>query len=261
MDALAIIPSRYASTRLPGKPLLADTGWPMLRHVYERVRQARSVSSVLVATDDERIAAAVRAFGGEAAMTDPAHGSGTERIAEAAARLPASSVDVILNVQGDEPEIEPEHLDRLVAAHRGSGRPISTLACPFPKDARAGAGSPLDPACVKVVLKRPGEGDPGFADALYFSRSPIPAPLAAGPIARPQDWLMHVGVYAFSPESLAAFAAAPAGRLERRERLEQLRALEMGWSIAVAEVDCAAPGVDTPEDYAVFVARWKASRP
>ena len=253
LSVLAVIPARYGSTRLPGKPLLAETGRPLIQHVYERVRAASEIDRVVVATDDERIAAAVVGFSGEAVMTSPDHATGAERVAEAAAGVQA---DVVLNVQGDEPEIEPAHLDRLARLQKETGAFASTLACPFPAEAVSGHGSPLDPSCVKVVAAKLKDG---AGQALYFSRSLIPYTQGAEEnCARPQDWLMHIGVYAFSPASLAGFAAAPASRLEKAERLEQLRILEMGETIAVAIVDGARPGVDTAEDYAAFVARWRA---
>ncbi|MEL7029132.1 MAG: 3-deoxy-manno-octulosonate cytidylyltransferase [Pseudomonadota bacterium] len=257
MSALAIIPARFASTRLPGKPLLSETGKPLIQHVYEQVAAAACVSRTVVATDDDRIRDAVARFGGEAVMTRTDHLSGTERIAEAARRLDVTE-DVILNVQGDEPEIAPAHLDALAALQRGSGAFAATLACPFPSDAGSGAGSPLDPSCVKVVLRNRQSGG---ADALYFSRSLVPSAAREEDVrAQPQNWLLHIGVYAFSPETLQRFAAAPASSLERAERLEQMRILEMGERIAVALVDAASPGVDTPADYAAFVARQGAAR-
>lgn len=258
MAALALIPARYASTRLPGKPLLAETGKPLILHVVEQALAATSVSAVAVATDDARIREAVETAGARAVMTDAGHESGTERIAEAARVLATEGVsfDVVLNVQGDEPEISPEHLDRLVAAHRASGAFASTLACPFPADATAGPGSPADPNCVKAVL-RPWTD--GAFEALYFTRALAPYPReAGGEVTDPTAYRLHLGVYAFSPDSLQRFAATPPSRLERTEKLEQLRILDMGERIAVAEVEAGAPGVDTPADYAAFVERYAA---
>jgi len=255
MSVLAVIPARYGSTRLPGKLLLADTGRPLIAHVYEQVRKCRRIDRTVVATDDARIRAAVEAIGGEAVLTRADHASGTERVAEAVGAI-GGAPSVVLNVQGDEPEIDPDHLERLARAQAAGAAFATTLACPFPAAAREGPGSPADPACVKVVMTR--TGDHG-GRALYFTRALAPHPAGAhdGPAARPQDWLLHVGVYAASPETLARFAAAPPSELERRERLEQLRILEMGERIDVLLVEAAAPGVDTADDYAAFVGRWR----
>jgi 3-deoxy-manno-octulosonate cytidylyltransferase (CMP-KDO synthetase) len=238
---LAVIPARFASERLPGKPLLRETGLTLIEHCWRRVRAARRVDAAVVATDDERIRAAAAAFGAEAVMTSPACRSGTDRVAEAAAGR--AGVDLVLNVQGDEPELEPVALDRLVDRMRRDDAPMGTIACPF-RDAAA----VQDPNRVKVVLDRKGR-------ALYFSRSPIPhrRDAAAGGPA-----LLHIGVYAFRPAFLASFAALPTTPLEAAEKLEQLRALEHGIPVAVEVVDVEPwAGIDTREDYEAFVTRWR----
>ena len=247
MTAIAVIPARYASTRFPGKPLAKQTGRFLIQHVCEQVARARLVERIIVATDDRRIADAVRSFGGEAVMTRADHPSGTDRVAEVAAGI---DCDLVLNVQGDEPEIEPVSLDRLVALlAEDEACPVATLACPF---ARIDGADPADPAAVKVVLDRRGR-------ALCFSRSLIPYRQAGamGPenAARP---LLHLGVYAYRREFLLELAGLEPTSLERTERLEQLRVLEHGYPMAVAVVDRAAVGIDTPEDYAAFVKRWNA---
>jgi 3-deoxy-manno-octulosonate cytidylyltransferase (CMP-KDO synthetase) len=251
MDAVAIIPARYASTRFPGKPLARQTGKYLIQHVYERVSTARRVRRCIVATDDERIAAAVRGFAGEVAMTRPDHPSGTDRIAEVVRALPGGPEDIILNVQGDEPEIEPMHLDRLVErlAHEGADCPIATLACPFPPDA-----DPHDPSAVKVVTNSAGR-------ALYFSRSLIPYPRDGGAARVPRGCLLHLGVYAYRRQFLLELAAWTPGVLEQIEKLEQLRVLERGVRLAVEVVAQGSVGIDTPEDYARFVARHAARCP
>ncbi len=228
-----------AAQRLPGKPLLARTGKPLVVHTLEAARAARRVSRVVVATDDERIAAAVRAAGGEAVMTSPDCASGTDRVAEAAARLPGE--DVVVNVQGDEPEIEPAALDALIEALEADPRvEMGTLAAPLGDPEEAAR-----PSVVKVVMD-------GRGDALYFSRAPIPHRRdPAGPAAT----LRHVGVYAYRRAFLARFAALPPTPLERTESLEQLRALEHGHRIRVVRVARAPAGIDTPEDYEAFVRR------
>ena len=251
MKAAIIIPARYASTRLPGKPLLTETGKPLIQHTYEQAKAAKRVSSVIVATDDRRIVDAVRGFGGDVVLTSADHQTGSARAAEAADGIDA---EIIVNLQGDEPEMNPDDLDRLIDIHAKEQRFASTLACRFPKNARFGPGSPADPSAVKVIL---GDalGKEVF-EAAYFTRSICAYPRdAAGKIENPEKYFLHLGVYAFSKASLRAFADAPPGALEQAERLEQLRILEMGEKIAVGVVSEAPPGVDTPEDYAAFVTR------
>jgi len=244
MSVVAVIPARMASTRLPGKPLLKQTGKYLVQHVYEQVGKAPSVDRVIVATDDQRIVEAVKAFGGEALLTRADHPSGTDRVAEVAASL-EPGCEIILNVQGDEPEIEPYSLDRLIDLMRANPDcPTGTLACPLPDREQAG-----DPNCVKVVLDRRGR-------ALYFSRGLIPYPRERKSGAdEAATWLLHLGVYAYRRPFLLQFASWPPTPLEKIERLEQLRALEHGASIVVGIVDRSAPGIDTPEDYAAFVER------
>ncbi len=233
--AVAIIPARYASRRLPGKALVDIDGLPMVVRVMARAQRARRISRVIVATDDDRILDAVRAHGGEAMLTASSHRSGTDRICEVTERLSLSGV--VVNVQGDEPLIEPAVIDALVEAMQ-RGVAVATVAAPLD-------GDPADPACVKVVTDADGR-------ALYFSRAPIPF---GGP------YRQHIGLYAFRPDALARFASLPRGRLERRESLEQLRFLEAGMTIAVVDVEGAAPSVDTPADLARVRALFSSSRP
>lgn len=249
MDVVAIIPARYASTRFPGKPLANDTGRYLIQHVCDRVAAARRITRCLVATDDDRIFAAIQSFGGHAVMTRPDHPSGTDRIAEVAATLPPESTDIILNVQGDEPEIDPAALDRLVERLAAEPDcPAATLACPFPPD-----GDPTDPHAVKVVRNLTGR-------ALLFSRSLLPYPRDTQGRAETANaaWLLHLGVYAYRRAFLLDFASWAPSPLESIEKLEQLRILEHGYDLAVEVVPSASPGVDTPADYARFVARWRA---
>jgi 3-deoxy-manno-octulosonate cytidylyltransferase (CMP-KDO synthetase) len=241
MSVVAIIPARYGSTRFPGKPLARETGKALIQHVCERVALAERIQCCLVATDDSRIAEAVRSFGGQAVITRADHASGTDRIAEVARTL---SSDIIVNVQGDEPEIEPGALDRLVdRLERDARCDCATLACPFPPDA-----DPRDPNAVKVVTDQSDR-------ALYFSRALIP--YAREEAVRP-EWLLHLGVYALRREFLLQFAQWAPTPLERVEQLEQLRMLEHGCVIAVERVEQAPIGVDTPEDYRRFVERYRA---
>ena len=243
--AAVVIPARYHSTRLPGKPLLRETGKYLVQHVYERASLAPSVDQVVVATDDQRIAQAVESFGGKAIMTSPHHRCGSERVAEAARTIQA---DIIVNVQGDEPEIEPEAIELAInLLERHPDAHISTLAQPTddPQVIR-------DPNVVKVVVDTRGY-------ALYFSRAPIPASKHY-PDLPPGDthvYLAHVGLYGFRRDFLARYAALPQSSLEAHEGLEQLRALEHGYRIIVGVARYRALGIDTPEDYRRFVARWR----
>ncbi|UCE61234.1 MAG: 3-deoxy-manno-octulosonate cytidylyltransferase [Phycisphaerales bacterium] len=255
MTTVAVIPARYSSTRFPGKALAKDTGKYLVQHVYERVEACAKIDRVIVATDDERIVQAVKSFGGEARLTRADHTSGTDRTGEAVSFLGLAEDDLVLNVQGDEPDIDPDDLAHLVDRMTALGRDyeIGTLAARFddagPKE---GPGSPLDPNCVKVVADRAGR-------AMYFSRSPIPyLQDRAGAVDVPSRWLLHLGVYAFRLATLRAITSdggLKRGVLEEAESLEQLRWLEHGIPVLVLVVDRAYVGIDTPEDYAAFVSR------
>jgi 3-deoxy-manno-octulosonate cytidylyltransferase (CMP-KDO synthetase) len=245
-----VIPARYGSTRLPGKPLRLLAGRPMIEHVHARAL-ASGAAEVIVATDDERIAAACRAFGAEVAHTDPAHGSGTDRIAEVARTRGWAGRDIVVNVQGDEPLLPSAaiaQVARLLEQHAGAG--IATLATPVTSREEF-----LDPHVVKVVCDARGY-------ALYFSRAPIPWPRDHAPdgeagAASYACARRHLGLYAYRVAALLKFAAAPAGRLEGLERLEQLRALERGGALAIVVADALerpGPGVDTESDLAVVAA-------
>ena len=240
MRILAIIPARYASRRLPGKPLLDRTGKTLIQHVVEAVRRSRRVEGVYVATDDRRIAGAVEAFGGKAVLTRPEHATGTDRLAEAAEKLELDDADVIVNVQGDEPEIDPEYVDRVAELLIDSGAPMATLAAPL-DDAAAGSADN-----VKVVLAADG-------GAMYFSRAKIPFDRDR----TGATYLLHMGIYAYRKGFLATYAALPPTPAERAEKLEQLRALENGHRIVVGVMPAATPGIDTMEDYAAFVERLR----
>ena len=225
-----IIPARFASERLPGKPLADIAGKPMIVRVLERCRKARGVDLVWVATDDARIADAVRAHGGEVAMTSDLCPSGTDRVAEAALTLPPE-FGVILNVQGDEPLIEPFAIEALAGAFSDEKVRMATLARSLPR-------SEVDnPNVVKVVRNRRG-------DAMYFSRSPIPFVRDGGRA----EYLGHVGIYGYRRAFLAEFTELAATPHERAEKLEQLRALEHGIPIRVLATPYAGVGVDTAED-------------
>lgn len=239
-----LIPARRASTRLPEKLLLAETGEPLLVHTCRRAAGAFGAEGLVVCADDPALVEAVAAAGFRARLTDPAHRSGTDRVAEVAAELDAQ---LIVNCQGDEPEIDPAHIRQVAAllvAHPWAG--IATLATPG--DARDQA----DPNAVKVLL---GAGD----RALAFTRAACPWDRATG--APAASCHRHLGIYAYRREILLGYAGLPASRLERLEQLEQLRGLEAGIGIACGVVPCAAPGVDVRSDYDAFVARWRAAHP
>jgi 3-deoxy-manno-octulosonate cytidylyltransferase (CMP-KDO synthetase) len=237
-QALAVIPARYASTRLPGKPLLADTGLPLVVHVAQRAAAAPRIDLVLIATDDQRIADAVAEHGFQATMTRADHPNGTSRIAEAVSGLPRG-YDIVVNVQGDEPEIEPAVIDRLVERIQQGSEPMATVVAPF-----ARGEDPTDPNVVKVALNAAG-------GAMYFSRSPIPH--ARGQ-AKP-TYLKHLGIYAYRRDFLEQYVRMPATPAELSEQLEQLRVLEHGLGIGCIKVDTAHVGIDTPEEYRAFVQR------
>ena len=243
LSATVVIPARYGSTRFPAKMVAADTGRPLVQHVVDRARLCRRVREVIVATDDDRIAVALRPFGTRVVMTSPAHQSGTDRVAEVAGGL---SDDVVVNVQGDEPEIEPDIIDALVERLEGSGDDMATAATPFP----AGADV-ADPNLVKVVLGVDGR-------AVYFSRSPVPFRRDAD-FSSNAGYNLHLGIYAYRRDFLLTFARWSPTPLELTEKLEQLRALEHGRTIHVRLVPWATHGIDTPGQYAAFVERHRRS--
>jgi 3-deoxy-manno-octulosonate cytidylyltransferase (CMP-KDO synthetase) len=228
---IAVIPARYESSRFPGKPLAEIAGRPMIEHVYRRAAASRRVAAVLVATDDGRIADAVRAFGGEVRMTRETHRSGTERLAEVAASL---DCDLVVNVQGDEPLVVPEMIDEAIAPLAAdAGLPMGTLRRAIDDPAELAS-----PHVVKVVVD-------GANRALYFSRAPIPARRDPGGPARAYK---HIGLYVYRREFLITLAALPPTPLERTEMLEQLRALEHGYRVATVETRYDTIGVDTLDD-------------
>jgi 3-deoxy-manno-octulosonate cytidylyltransferase (CMP-KDO synthetase) len=243
------IPARRRSTRLPDKMLLRETGKTVLQHTYEAACQARQPEAVFIATDDEEIAAEARRFGADVVMTSPDCPSGTDRIAEAVRVLPRAGV--IVNLQGDEPDVDPATIDRVFELlEREPWASMATVATPIRDHAKLD-----DPACVKVVIDRRGR-------ALYFSRSVVPHPrdwTEAMLSAEPALFHQHIGLYGYRRPFLMQMTRWPVGRLETTERLEQLRVLENGHAILVAVVEHASRGIDTPEDYAEFVARRRAA--
>ena len=233
MRTLCVIPARYASTRLPGKPLADICGKPMICRVWERARRAEKPERVIVATDDQRIYDAVRKDGGEAMLTRADHPTGTDRLAEVAQAHAA--VDLIVNVQGDEPLIEPSVIDELIALFEADENLQMATVMTRMEDEE----EQKNPNNVKVVVDKLGY-------ALYFSRSLLPYPrAAAAPVYK------HIGIYAYRRDFLLHYARLAPTPLEKAESLEQLRALENGYGIRVLETDCRFVGVDTAEDLAL----------
>lgn len=244
MTATVVIPARLASTRFPEKILASETGRPLVQHVVDRVRLCRNVREIIVAADDERIVTALRAFQTRCVLTSPRHQSGTDRVAEVARNLPD---EIIVNVQADEPEIDPQIVDSLIERLHSSDDDMATAATQFPPAADAN-----DPNLVKVVTTPAGR-------ALYFSRSAIPFHRDGTSPTNP-TYHLHLGIYAYPRQFLLEFAAWPATPLELSEKLEQLRALEHGRKIQVLMVEIATHGIDTPRQYADFVNRWKQNQ-
>jgi len=235
-SVLALIPARFASSRLPGKPLVEIAGKPMIQHVYERTRSAGRAERVVVATDDQRIFDRVHDFGGEAIMTSTDHTSGTDRIAAAAREL--GGADIIINIQGDEPLITPEVIDTLVEALEATD-----CDCATPVGRIDSARDLFDTNVVKVVLRKDYV-------PLYFSRSPIPCCRDL----QPEEWIgahtyyRHIGIYAYRSTALEKFVGGAASALENCEQLEQLRMLDLGMNLFCVETEYVGHAVDTPED-------------
>jgi 3-deoxy-manno-octulosonate cytidylyltransferase (CMP-KDO synthetase) len=232
-SVLVVIPARFASTRFPGKPLAPISGKPMIQHVVEHVRLATLPTRIIVATEDARIKSAVESFAAEAILTRPDHRTGTDRIAEVATHIPA---DIYINVQGDEPLIDPGTIDAVAAAMADDdsiqlATPCSAITLP---------GEIMDPNIVKVVQDFDGH-------ALYFSRAPIPWVRDTGDRVAAKHW-KHIGLYGYRREALLEFPTLPPGELERIEQLEQLRWLENGFHMHVVETNYNAVSVDVPGD-------------
>ena len=238
MKVLGVIPARYASSRFPGKPLVDIQGKTMIQRVYEQAMKAKSLSKVIVATDDERIFNHVKSFKGEVMMTSDVHQSGTERCAEVINQLTSEAFDAVVNIQGDEPFINPSQIDSVVEVLKKEQFMIATLVKRVHTE-----GVIHNPNIVKAVFSSEGK-------ALYFSRSPIPY-LRNTPT---DEWLSkgefykHIGLYAYKSSVLKEIALLPPSRLEQLESLEQLRWLENGYAIGIAETDLETIGIDTPED-------------
>lgn len=247
MNAVALIPARYASSRFPGKALIDLGGKTMIQRVYERAASLSAFSEVIVATDDTRIVEAVRAFGGKAMMTSPAHRSGTDRCAELV-RAMAKRPDVVVNVQGDEPFLETAQLELVLGCFRTPDTQIATLVKKI-----TDIETLENPNTPKVVSDREGR-------AIYFSRHPIPYLRGTAPAhwLTQTDYYKHIGVYGYRTDILSEIVQLPLGRLEQAESLEQLRWLENGYTIRVAETTSESLAIDTPADLARVLAMMKA---
>ena len=234
MKIVVIIPARYDSSRFPGKPLRLYKGKPMIQQVYERASLSTIVTNVVVATDDQRIFEVVTDFGGNVVMTGKENRSGTDRVAEAAEKIGLDLNDIVVNIQGDQPEVHPRHLQDVVSPFKNeSGTEMSTLAFKIVKK-----GEITNPKDCKVTFDNSGY-------ALYFSRSPIPCARDADTIF---DTYKHLGIYAYTRRFLETFRNLPEGKLETIEKLEQLRAIEYGYKIQVVITEYDSPEVDHPED-------------
>jgi 3-deoxy-manno-octulosonate cytidylyltransferase (CMP-KDO synthetase) len=273
---VAVIPARYSSTRFAGKVLAKETGKFLIQHTYERACLAKLPQKVIIAADDEKVVAAAKSFGAECVLTSPKHQSGTDRIAEAVAGM---DVEIVVNLQADEPEIDPaniDHLAKLLVEH--PDYPMATLAAAFQT-----AEQVADPNIVKVIVSscvmRDASGETKEMDsclrrndntqyamrstqheigrAVYFSRSPIPYDREKAGIGDVRQYLRHIGIYAYRKEFLGEITNLPQTPLEKTEKLEQLRAIENGYGILVGKVKHTCDGIDTPEQYAEFVKRYK----
>jgi 3-deoxy-manno-octulosonate cytidylyltransferase (CMP-KDO synthetase) len=255
LSAVIVIPARFASTRFPGKPLARQTGKYLIQHVVEQARKVSSASDVVVATDDSRIAEAVASFGGRVAMTRADHESGTDRIAEVVQQKEFLGAEIVVNVQGDEPEVEPELVGKLIRElETFESVDIATAAVPFERLADV-----ENPNMVKVVTDA--------ADfALYFSRSVIPFDRSgafgrgAQAVALTPPYRKHLGIYAYRRDALLELSEQPVCELEQFEKLEQLRALYLGMQIHVTFATHGPHGIDTPDDYAAFVERYNSGK-
>ena len=244
MEVLVVIPARYGSTRFEAKVLAKDTGKFLVQHTYERALCAKSVEKVLIATDSEKVMEACASFGADCVMTSAAHQSGTDRIAEAVRDI---DTEIIVNLQADEPEIGPTNIDYLVRLLRDSDADMATLVARFENEEQIS-----DPNIVKAIVDKAGR-------AIYFSRSVVPYDRQAGGVGDISRYLRHLGIYAYMKDFLLKFTSLQPGELEKCEKLEQLRAIEHGFSIITGKVKHAWEGIDTAEQYAEFVRRQSKS--
>ncbi|MHC4536530.1 MAG: 3-deoxy-manno-octulosonate cytidylyltransferase [Planctomycetota bacterium] len=246
MEILAVIPARFSSTRFAAKVLAKDTGKFLIQHTYEQACLAELPEKVIIAADDEKVVAAAESFGAECILTSVDHKSGTDRIAEAVTDL---DVDIVVNLQADEPEIDPGNIDYLARLlMENPDYPMATLSADFQN-----AGQVADPNIVKVITDSNG-------GAIYFSRLPIPYDRDKSGVGNIRQYQRHLGIYAYRKEFLLKITKLPQTPLEKIEKLEQLRVIESGYNILVGKVEHTCDGIDTPEQYAEFVKRYKAGR-
>jgi len=242
---IAVIPARYESTRFPGKVLAKETGKYLIQHVWEQVRKAKLVEKVIIATDSEKVMSACKSFDADCVMTASTHKSGTDRIAQVVEKI---DTDIVINIQADEPEIEPANIDLLAQLMIDNPQTkTATLVAKFENKEQI-----ANPNIVKVVIDK-------SRFAKYFSRSVIPYCRTNGPVGSIIDYYRHLGVYAYTKDFLLCITKLPVGKLEQIEQLEQLRVLEYGYNILTGLVRRAADGIDTPQQYAEFVKRYKIS--
>ncbi|MBA7625142.1 8-amino-3,8-dideoxy-manno-octulosonate cytidylyltransferase [subsurface metagenome] len=244
MIVYACLPARYNSTRFPGKVLAKDTGKFLIQHTYEQACLAELPQKVIIATDDRKVVAAAESFGAECVLTSPEHKSGTDRIAEAVRDL---DVEIILNLQADEPEIDPANIDRVAELLlHNPDVPMATLAAEFQNPDQI-----ADPNIVKVITDCNNK-------AIYFSRAAVPYDRETSGIGNVAQYLRHIGIYAYRKDFLLKVTALPQTPLEKIEKLEQLRAIENGFGILVGKVEHTCSGIDTPQQYAEFVVRYES---
>jgi len=243
---IAVIPARYESTRFPGKVLAKETGKFLIQHTWEQVRKVKLIQQVIIATDSEKVLSACKSFGADCVMTSAGHQSGTDRIAEAVAKI---DTDVVINVQADEPEIEPANIELLAQLMIDNPQTkMATLVAGFESKEQI-----ANPNIVKVIIGKDRV-------ARYFSRSVIPCRRENGPVGDINDYYRHLGIYAYTKDFLLHITKLPAGKLEKIEQLEQLRVLEYGFQILTGFVKHIAPGIDTPEQYLEFIKRIKKQK-
>ncbi len=243
VEIVAVIPARFGSTRFAAKVLAKDTGKFLIQHTYEQACLAKLPEKVIIAADDEKVVAAAETFGAECILTSVEHKSGTDRIAEAVADM---DVDIVVNLQADEPEIDPGNIDYLARLLIDNpDYPMATLAADFQN-----AQQVADPNIVKVITDHNN-------CAIYFSRFPIPYDREESGVGNVQQYLRHLGIYAYRKQFLLNVTALPQTPLEKIEKLEQLRAIESGFNILVGKVEHTCDGIDTPQQYAEFVKRYK----
>lgn len=248
MKVVVCIPARYESSRFPGKVLARDTGKYLIQHTYEQACKAKLPTEVIIAADDQRVMDAARGFGARVLLTSPQHQSGTDRIAEA---MQGIAADIVVNLQGDEPEIDPAHIDQVAEIliegqemdDKGQKASMATLGAPL-----ASPEQIANPNIVKVITDLAGR-------AIYFSRSVIPYDRDAQGVGSAGNYLRHIGMYAYCRDFLLKITELPQSPLEKLEKLEQLRVIENGYGILVGKIEHVSDGIDTPEQYAEFVKR------